>query len=220
MRSERSRAGAVASGQNAADLPAGVSKVAAVTVAFWILKVIMTTAGDLSGDALSLSLKLGYGRALIVVVAVFAGLFAAQWRTRRFVPWLYWLLILSASAVGAEISDSLDRAMQWGDSAGTGVLFGALVIALGVWFVRRGTVRFAPIVTRSDEGFYWRTAVIARSVGSAFGDWVGDSLGWGLSGGIAVNLGITLLVLLLWRTSRISRGALYWIGFVVTRVPF
>ena len=220
MRSERSRAGAVASGQNAADRPAGFSKVAAVTVAFWILKVVMTTAGDLSGDALSLSLKLGYGCALIVVVAVFAGLFAAQCRTRRFVPWLYWLLILSASAVGAEISDSLDRAMHWGDSVGTGVLFGALVIALGVWFVRRGTVRFAPIVTRLDEGFYWLTAVIASSAGSAFGDWVGDSLGWGLSGGIAVNLGIALLVLLLWRTSRISRGALYWIAFVVTRVPF
>ena len=220
MRSEPSRAGAVAFAQYAADLPAGVSKVAAVTVAFWMLKVILTTAGDLAGDALSLSLKLGYAHALIVVVAVFAALLAAQWRTRRYVPWLYWLLILCASAVGAEISDSLDRAMQWGDSAGTGVLFGALVIALGVWFVRRGTVRFAPIVTRSDEGFYWLTAVLASSVGSAFGDWVGDSLGWGLSGGIAVNLGIALLVLLLWRTSRISRGALYWIGFVVTRVPF
>ena len=220
MRSERSGAGTVEHSRNASDLTAGVSRVAAVTLGFWILKVILTTAGDLCGDALSLSLKLGYARALIVVVVVFAALLLAQWRTRRFVPWLYWLLILSASAVGAEISDSLDRAMQWGDSAGTGVLFGAFVIALGVWFVRRGTVRFAPIVTRSDEGFYWLTAVIASSVGSAFGDWVGDSLGWGLSGGIAVNLGITLLVLLLWRTSRISRGALYWIGFVVTRVPF
>ena len=101
MRSEPSRAGAVASAQYAADLPAGVSKVAAVTVAFWMLKVILTTVGDLAGDALSLSLKLGYAHALIVVVAVFAALLAAQWRTRRYVPWLYWLLILCASAVGA-----------------------------------------------------------------------------------------------------------------------
>jgi uncharacterized membrane-anchored protein len=220
MTQDLSHIGAVRDAPSGVEPPAALSRVAAVTLAFWLLKVIVTTVGDLSGDALSLSLKLGYGRALIIVVAAFAALLAAKWRTRRLVPWMYWGLVLSSSAVGAEISDSLDRALQWGNAAGTGLLLGALVVALAVWFVRCGTVRFAPIVTRADEGFYWLAAVAANSVGSAFGDWVGDGLGWGLWGGIGVNLGVIALLLILRRKTRISRGVLYWIGFVVTRVPF
>jgi uncharacterized membrane-anchored protein len=220
MKNERTSAGVVVGVRSSASSPTVVNRVAAVTLTFWILKVVLTTAGDLTGDALSIALKLGYARALSVVVGVFALLLVAQLRTRRFVPWLFWLLVLSASAVGAEISDSLDRAAHWGNSAGTGVLLGALVTALGIWFARRGTIRFAPIVTRSDEVYYWVIAVIANSVGSAFGDWIGDGLGWGLSGGIAVNVAVIALVLILWRTTRISRGILYWMGFVVTRVPF
>ncbi len=212
--------GTVAGASRAAESPGAPSKVAAVTLAFWILKVIVTTAGDLSGDALSLSLKLGYARALLVAAVAFAALLVANGRTRRFVPTLYGLLLLSSSALGAEISDGLDRALRWGNAAGTGVLLGALVVVLGVWFARRGTVRFAPITMRTDERFYWLAAVAANSVGSAFGDWVGDGLRGGLWGAMAVNLGIMALLLVLWRTTRISRGVLYWIGFVVTRVPF
>ena len=211
--------GTVAGASRAAESPGALSKVAAVTLAFWILKVIVTTAGDLSGDALSLSLKLGYARALLVAAVAFAALLVANGRTRRFVPTLYGLLLLSASALGAEISDSLDRALRWGNAAGTGVLLGALVVILGAWFARRGTVRFAPITTRTDERFYWLAAVAANSVGSAFGDWVGDGLRGGLWGAMAVNLGIMALLLILWRKTRISRGVLYWVGFVVTRVP-
>lgn len=216
MNSEQLRHGAAVRPDPRTDL----SKVAAVSLAFWILKVLITTAGDLSGDALSISLGLGYARALLVVLAVFAALLAVQLRSRRFLPWLFWLLILSSSAVGAEISDSLDRALHWGDSAGIGALFACLLATLAIWFARRGSIRFAPIVGRADERFYWVVAVIANSVGSAFGDWVGDWLGRGLLGGIAVNFAVLGLLLVLGRTTRISRGALFWSAFIVTRVPF
>ena len=212
--------GTVAGASSGAESPVELSKVAAVTLAFWIIKVLVTTAGDLSGDALSLSLKLGYARALLVAAVAFAALLVANGRTRRFVPTLYGLLLLSSSALGAEISDSLDRALRWGNAAGTAVLLGALVLVLGVWLARRGTVVFAPIITRADERFYWLAAVAANSVGSAFGDWVGDGLRGGLWGAMAVNLGIIALLFFLQRKTRISRGVLYWIGFVVTRVPF
>ncbi|MGC8519129.1 MAG: hypothetical protein ACP5P4_11480 [Steroidobacteraceae bacterium] len=220
MTADPSHIGTVAGASSTSESQVPLSKVAAVTVGFWILKVILTTAGDLAGDALSLSLKLGYARALLAAVVVFAALLAVNGRTRRFVPTLYGLLLLSSSAVGAEISDSLDRAMRWGNAAGTGVLLGALVVVLAVWFARRGTLRFAPIITRADERLYWLAAVVANSVGSAFGDWVGDGLHWGLWGATGVNLAIIALLLTLQRKSRISRGVLYWTGFVVTRIPF
>ena len=221
-RSDRTRnplpIGTVAGAASAAESPVALSKVAAASLAFWIAKVIVTTAGDLSGDALSLSLTLGYARALLLAAVAFAALLGANRRTRRFVPTLYALLLLSSSTLGAEISDSLDRALRWGNAAGTAVLLGSLVLVLGVGFARRGTVVFAPITTRTDERFYGLAAVAANSVGSAFGDWVGDGLRGGLWGEIAVNLGIIALLLILQRKTRISRGVLYWVGFVVTRV--
>ena len=204
----------------AGDAVSLVSKVATVSVTFWILKVIVTTVGDLSGDALSISLGLGYRMALLVVVAVFAALLLVQLNTRRFVPGLYWLLILGSSAVGAEVSDSMDRALHWGNLAGTGALLGGLAAALAAWRLARGAVRFAPIRGRAEEGWYWLAAVLAGSCGSAFGDLVGGGLGWGLLGGIAVNLGILAALLVMWRWTRLSRGVMFWIAFVVSRVPF
>ncbi len=203
------------------NLPAdGLSKVAAVTVAFWVLKVLLTTLGDVSGDALSISLGLGYGLALIVALAVFAPLLIAQLRARRFVSWLYWALILTSSTVGAEISDGMDRALHWGNPAGTAVLLLCLIVTLAAWFARRGVIGVYPVRNRQDERYYWLTAVFANSLGSALGDLIGDKLGVGVLGGTAVYAGMAALLLILHYTMRAGKGLLFWSAFVVTRIPF
>lgn len=202
-------------------MPAGAaSKVAAVTFSFWILKIITTSAGDLSGDALSLSLGLGYGLALMVALAVTVALLFVQLKAKRLHPPLYWFLILGTSAVGAEISDGIDRALHWGNLGGAGVLLAGLCITLAVWFVRCRTIGPYPIERRREELFYWVAAILANSLGSALGDLIGDKLGVGLLGGTAVNFGVLALLWVIHRTTRADRGLLFWAGFVFSRIPF
>jgi uncharacterized membrane-anchored protein len=200
-------------------LAAPASKVAAVSASFWILKIVITTLGDLSGDALSISLRLGYRIALIVALGVTAMLLLVQLRGKRFHPMLYWALMLSSAAAGAEISDSIDRALHWGNLAGSAVLLAALLAMLAVWFARRGALRFERIKERQDEIFYWLAALLANSVGSALGDLFGDRLGLGVPGATLVNCAILAVLLGLHRTPGRGKGLLFWGAFVVTRVP-
>lgn len=220
MKNEDARTGALSARtlHNTATDTAG--KVAAATVSFWILKVITTTAGDLCGDALSISLGLGYVVALICALAVFVPLLLAQLRARRFLPWLYWSAILSSAAVGAEISDSIDRALHWGNQGGTALLLIGLAVTLAVWSARRRAIRIYPVETQQDERYYWMAVVLANSLGSALGDLIGDKLGVGLLGGIGVYVGVLALLLALNYTTRVSKGLLFWSAFVVTRIPF
>lgn len=199
---------------------AGVNKVAALTASFWILKIVVTTAGDLSGDGLSIALGLGYELALGVSLAAFLMLLAAQLRAKRFIAPLYWIVLLSSSTVGAEISDSIDRAVHWGNLAGTVLFLVCLITILAVWRVGRGSIGSAWIDARQDERFYWLAAIFANGLGSAFGDLVGAKLGLGLLGGIAVNLAVVALVLAIHYTIGAGKGVLFWTAFVVTRVPF
>lgn len=209
--------GAPAARNLAAD---AVSKVAAVTVSFWILKILVTTVGDLCGDALSISLGLGYALALAVALAVFLALLSAQLRSKRFIPWLYWLVLLSSATVGAEISDGIDRALHWGNLSGTLALLLFTLVILTAWFAHRGALGSSPVEDRRDERYYWLAAIAANSLGSAFGDLIGGRPGWGLMGGITVNLAILALLLVLHYTTRLSKGLLFWTAFVVSRVPF
>ncbi len=196
------------------------SKVATITLSFWMLKVITTTAGDLTGDLLSITLGLGYVLALIVALGVTAALLFAQLKAKRFHPGLYWILILATSAAGAEISDSIDRALHWGNLAGTGALLLCLGAALATWRARRGAIRCDSIEDPRDERFYWLAALLANSFGSAACDLIGDKLGVGVLAGTAINLGILALLALLHYTTRTRRELLFWGAFVFTRIPF
>jgi uncharacterized membrane-anchored protein len=194
------------------------NKTAAVTVSFWIGKVVATTVGNLSGDALSISLRLGYALALLVALAAFVPLLVAPLRTKRHVPGLHWALLVCSSAVGAEISDAIDRALRWGNPVGTVVLLAGTIIALTAWFRRRGTLGAGGVRTLEDERYYWLAVVLANSLGSALGDLVGDKLGVGVLGGTAVNAAILALLLAGYRAGRAPGGLLFWAAFVVSRV--
>lgn len=199
---------------------AHASKVAAITISFWIVKTVATTVGDLSGDLLSITLGLGYVIALILVLALMTTLLVAQIRAKRFHPLLYWFLILVSSTIGAEISDTIDRALHWGDVAGAGALLAALLITLAVWALRCGRIRIYPISDRPNELFYWLAVVFANSLGSVVGDLLSERFGVTLLGGIAVNVGILAMLWALQRKTGANKAILFWTAFVFTRVSF
>lgn len=196
------------------------SKVAAITLAFWTIKVVATTVGDLSGDLLSLTLGLGYYLALAVALGVMVALLLVQLRTKRPQEALYWALMLLSSTVGAEVSDSIDRALHLGTLGGAGLLMGCLLATLAIWRLRRGGIRIYPINARENLGFYWLAAIFANSLGSAIGDLVGDRLGFGVLGGVVLNVAVLAVLTILYYTTRVNRAGLFWTAFVFSRISF
>lgn len=195
-------------------------RVAATGVSFWLLKILTTTAGDLSGDAMSIALHLGDWLSLAMVLIVSMVLLAAQLGSRRWHPWLYWALMLGSSAVGAELSDGLSRALHWGSATTSAVLLLGLGALLAAWSLGEGLPRMSGIARRKDEVLYWGAATLANSLGSALGDLLGGRLGLGLLGASAVFAGLLVVLWGVHRTTGAAARLLFWAAFTVSRIPF
>lgn len=194
-------------------------KVPELTLVFWAIKIAATTLGETGGDAVSMSMNLGY----LVGTAIFAVLFAlavsAQVRARRFHPWLYWLTIVATTTVGTTLADFADRSLGIGYAGGSALLLVLLLGSLWVWYRALGTVAVSSVCTPRAEMYYWITIMFSQTLGTALGDWTADEDGLGLGyGGSALVFGGALaLVAGLYLAPRVSRTALFWAAFILTR---
>lgn len=195
------------------------NKLPALTVAFWVMKVAATTLGETGGDLLSMTLQVGYGVSTVLLLTVFAAALGAQLSARRHVPWLYWTVITATSTAGTTLSDFMDRTLQLGYARGAAVLIGLLLGLLLAWRRSTGSLSVVDVHSRTAELFYWVTVLVSNTLGTALGDFLADSSGLGFAGG-AVLVGSLLGVVLLARAfTAVSRVALFWAAFVLTR-PF
>ena len=194
-----------------------LSKVPAVTLGFWLIKILATTLGEVGGDAVTLSMGLGY----LVGTALFAGVFviavSAQIRSRDFQPWLYWFAIVASTTVGTTLADYVDRSLGIGYSGGSALLLALLLATLWLWKRSTGSIAVASITQPRSEFFYWLTITFSQTLGTALGDWAADTQGLGYGCGIALFGGLLALVAALYLTTRTSRTALFWIAFILTR---
>ena len=204
------------SGAGERDTDALFAKVPQVTLGFWIIKILATTLGETGGDAVTMTLGLGY----LVGTAIFALLFAvavvAQIRATGFRPWLYWATIIASTTVGTTLADFADRSLGIGYPGGSSLLLVLLAGSLFAWHRTLGTVAVDTVSGPKSEGFYWVTIMFSQTLGTALGDWVADSNGLGYAGGIAIFGGLLLVVAALYAT-RISRTLLFWAAFILTR---
>jgi len=198
------------------DVPAE-SKVPEVTILFWVLKIAATTLGETGGDAVSMSMDLGY----LVATAIFGVLFfiavGAQISARKFNPYLYWTTIVATTTVGTTLADFADRSLGIGYPGGTALLLALLITSLAVWYRALGTVAVDSVSSPRSEMFYWITIMFSQTLGTALGDWTADTIGMGYLGGAAIFFGLLLLIVVLYRWSEISHTALFWAAFVLTR---
>jgi uncharacterized membrane-anchored protein len=205
-----------------------LSKVPAITLGFWVIKILATTLGETGGDAVSMSwfgettpeagqsAVNGYlvgtaifGVALLVLVW-------AQIRARKFNPWLYWATIVASTTCGTTLADFAGRSLGIGYLGGSLLLLAGVLLSLFAWHRSLGTVDVNTIVTPKSEAFYWITITFSQTLGTALGDWVADA-GPGYGGG-ALLFGIALALLaLLYFTTRISHVVLFWAAFILTR---
>jgi uncharacterized membrane-anchored protein len=197
--------------------PSAVSKVPAVTLLFWVLKILATTLGETAGDTLSMTLNLGYLAATGIFAAIFAAAVAGQIAARRFHPWVYWATIIATTTVGTTLADFATRALGIGYAGGSALLLALLLGSLAVWHRALGTVAVESVSTPGAEMYYWVTIMFSQTLGTALGDWTADSAGFGY-GGAAIIFGalLALIAAAYWWTT-ISRTALFWAAFVLTR---
>lgn len=208
-----------------------LSKVPAVTVGFWIVKVLATTLGETGGDSVTMTwlgettdhpVPYGYliGTAIFGVLLV--ALVVAQIRAGKFNPWLYWATIVGSTTCGTTLADFADRSLGIGYPGGSLLLVACVLLSLFAWWRALGTINVNTVVGPREETFYWITITFSQTLGTALGDWSADPLsngGWGLgySGG-ALAFGAALAVLAaLYFSTRVSRVFLFWAAFILTR---
>lgn len=204
------------------------SKVPAVTLGFWIIKTLATTLGETGGDSVSMSwlgettANAGQGgvNGYLVGTAIFGSLLLAlawaQIRTRRFNPWLYWATIIASTTAGTTLADFCTRSLGIGYPGGSLLLLACVLGSLLAWHRATGSVSVNSIVTARDETFYWITITFSQTLGTALGDWFADS-GLGYAGGAAVFGAALLIVAALYFWTSLSRVALFWAAFILTR---
>lgn len=192
-------------------------KVPAVTLGFWVLKIAATTLGEIGGDAVSMSMQLGYLLATFIFALAFVIFVTLQIRATRFQPALYWATIVATTTLGTTLADFCDRSLGIGYAGGASLLLVLLLTSLFLWHRIYGTVAVASVATLGVEIFYWVTILFSQTLGTALGDWTADTLGAGFGG--ASLLFVLLLTLtatgLLWKN--LSRTFLFWTAFVLTR---
>jgi uncharacterized membrane-anchored protein len=192
-------------------------KLPEVTLGFWMIKIAATTLGETGGDAVSMSMNLGY----LVGTAIFAAFFiiavAAQIRSRRFHPLLYWATIIATTTVGTTLADFADRSLGIGYAGGATLLFGLLMLSLATWHVTMGSVSVGSVTSPRAEIFYWITIMLSQTLGTALGDWTADTAGLGYGGGALVFAGLLAIVALAYYRTAISRALLFWAAFILTR---
>jgi uncharacterized membrane-anchored protein len=193
------------------------SKVPEVTLLFWLMKIAATTLGETAGDAVSMSLNLGYLVATGIFAAIFLLAVVAQIVARRFHPSLYWATIIATTTVGTTMADFADRSLGIGYAGGSLLLLGLLAGSLTAWHRTLGSVAVDSVSSPAAELFYWVTIMFSQTLGTAVGDWTADSAGFGYTGSAVLFAGLLGLVVLAYYRTRISRTALFWTAFILTR---
>ena len=194
-----------------------VIKVPAVTLGFWVIKILATTLGETGGDTVSMTMKLGYLTGTAVFTAMLAALVWAQIAARRFHPLLYWATIIASTTAGTTLADFATRSLGIGYTGGSALLLTAVLLSLAAWRLTLGRIDADTISTPKAEVFYWTTITLSQTLGTALGDWVADTGGLGYIGAALVFGGMLGLVAGLAVWTHVNRVLLFWAAFILTR---
>jgi uncharacterized membrane-anchored protein len=196
---------------------AALSKVPQVTFGFWLIKIAATTLGETGGDAVSMSMNLGY----LVGTAIFAAIFVAavyvQIVAKQFHPVIYWVTIIASTTVGTTLADYADRSLGIGYTGGATLLAALLALSLFAWHRTLGSVSINTVSAPRAEMFYWVTIMFSQTLGTALGDWTADTAGIGYAGAALIFGSLLALVAAAYFWSRLSHTLLFWAAFILTR---
>jgi uncharacterized membrane-anchored protein len=193
------------------------SKVPEVTLVFWLIKIFATTLGETGGDAVSMSMNLGYLLGTAIFAVLFVAAVFAQIAASKFHPFLYWATIIASTTVGTTLADFADRSLGIGYAGGSSLLLALLLLSLFTWHRVLGSIAVNTVSAPKAEMFYWVTIMFSQTLGTALGDWIADDAGLGYAGGAALFGGLLALVAAAYFWTRLSHTLLFWLAFVLTR---
>jgi uncharacterized membrane-anchored protein len=193
------------------------SKVPDVTLVFWIIKILSTTLGETGGDAVSMSMNLGYAVSSFVFIGIFVVAVVAQISAKKFHPFLYWLVVIATTTAGTTMADFADRSLGIGYPGGASLLFVLLMASLAIWYWSAGTISVNTVSAPRIEMFYWVAILFSQTLGTALGDWMADTNGLGYDGGALVFAAGLVLIAAAYFFTGISRTLLFWGAFILTR---
>lgn len=196
-----------------------LNKVAKITLLFWLMKIVATTLGETLGDFISMTLNLGYATGIGITLLFFALALLVQLTLKKYIPAVYWLVIIGTTTLGTEISDFIDRSLHLGYAGGSILLVSLLLLTIVLWYKKYKNLEVYPIVEKQKELYYWTAILFSNSLGTAFGDFLSDNLGLSYIHGALITGAIILLVVLLHYFSKLNAILLFWIAFIFTR-PF
>jgi uncharacterized membrane-anchored protein len=188
-----------------------------VTLVFWIIKILATTLGETGGDALSMSMNLGYLVSTGILAAIFAVAVMVQIFAKKFHPVVYWTTIIATTTVGTTLADYADRSLGIGYTGGTILLLTLLGASLALWYRTLGSVAVDTVSTPKSEVFYWITIMFSQTLGTALGDWTADTADLGYSGGAVVFGTMLAVIAVAYYRTKISHTVLFWAAFILTR---
>lgn len=195
----------------------GISKLPAVTLGFWVIKVIATTLGETGGDAVSMTLNWGYALSSAMFIALFVVAVTFQITAKSFLPLLYWAVIIATTTAGTTLADFADRSLGIGYPGGSLILFALLMSSLGIWYWQAGSIAVDTVASPSIEMLYWTAILFSQTLGTALGDWMADSNGLGYERGALVFAAGLALVAAAYFYTNASRTLLFWSAFILTR---
>lgn len=203
--------------KNFENMSTSLSKVPELTLIFWVIKIFATTLGETGGDAVSMSMNLGY----LVGTAIFAIIFlvavAIQIKTPRFHPFIYWTTIIATTTVGTTMADFATRSLGIGYTGGSALLLTLLMGSLFVWHRALGSISVDSVSTPKAELFYWVTIMFSQTLGTALGDWTADSMQFGYGGSAVIFGALLLFIVGLYYWTKVSTTILFWAAFILTR---
>lgn len=196
-----------------------LNKVAQITILFWLMKIVATTLGETFGDFISMTLNFGYLVSLGFTALIFVSVLMVQLNCKKYIPYVYWLVIIATTTLGTEISDFIDRTLHFGYTGGSVLLFAGLIATLLLWKRKYNDLKVYPIVSKNKELYYWVAILFSNSLGTAFGDYLSDVVGLSYLQGALVTASIIIVVVLVHYFTKINEVLLFWLAFIFTR-PF
>ena len=193
-----------------------LNKVPAISLVFWIIKILSTTVGETGADYLAVHVGLGTVVTGGVMIALLTSALVFQLRARRYVPWIYWLTVVLVSVVGTQITDALTDGLGISLYASTSAFALALAAIFAIWYSCERTLSIHSITSRRRELFYWAAILFTFALGTAAGDLATEALGLGFRLGVLTFGGLIALIAVAYRLGANSVLA-FWFAYILTR---
>ena len=193
------------------------SKVPAITLGFWLIKILATTLGETAGDTVSMSMNMGYLIGTAIFLTALIVLVCWQVAATRFRPFLYWATIIASTTAGTTMADFATRSLGIGYTGGSALLLACVLACLFAWYRTLGSISVDTVHEPKAELFDWITITFSQTLGTALGDWTADTGNLGYIGAAGIFAGLLVVLALLYYLTRASRVLLFWAAFILTR---